>query len=136
MCLDKIRDLIIPITISIVAIISAIVTYIFLGKSPETFIAIATIALVAATIYMGYINEKLWIAQDKPWLYFFIIEETRSRGTPFSLSLYVKNVGKGVAFDVGYHVYEPINKSYNIMALSPNEESVEITKLSLLLSVF
>jgi hypothetical protein len=126
MCLDKIRDLIVPIVITIVAIIFGIVTYLILGNRPETFIAIATIALVAATIYIAYFNMKLWIAQDKPWLYFFVKKVDFFIGEPTRLGIYVKNVGKGVAFDIKYQVEAPINKSFNIVALSPNEEFMEL----------
>ncbi|MCZ7392942.1 MAG: hypothetical protein ABOK23_03515 [Candidatus Methanoperedens sp.] len=70
MYLEKIKALKIPLTFIIIVIVSAIITFLILGISPETFIAIATIALVIATAYLAYINQKIWIAQDKPFLIF------------------------------------------------------------------
>lgn len=123
MCLDKIRDLIVPIAISIVAIISVIVTYLILGKSPETFIAIATIALVVATIYIAYFNMNLWIAQDKPWLYFYQKESVLGD----RVDLYVVNVGKGVALDVEFKVAaKSIPKKYSVLPIGKDEPFSDI----------
>lgn len=87
----------------------AIYAYFVFGISPETFIAIATIALVGATIYLAYFNNKLWLAQDKPVLIFEFTKSRKELGFNSEDSkhfvLYVKNIGKGAAFDINFLFY-------------------------------
>ncbi len=127
MYLEKIISLKVPIVITILAIVSIIITFLFLGMSPETVTAIATIALVVATIYIAYFNMKLWIAQDKPWIYYSIKEVNyHFINEPSRLMIFVKNVGKGAALDVQSKVDEPINKTFHFESLSPNEVLTEL----------
>ncbi len=122
MCLDKIRDLLVLKAIPIVTPISAIVIYLILGKTPETFIAIATTVLAAATIYIAYFNNKLWEAQDKPWLYFYQKKSGLGRG-----DLYVVNVGRGVALDVEFKVAAKSNpEKYNVLPIGKDEQFSDI----------
>ncbi|MGB8215710.1 MAG: hypothetical protein WCE94_00245 [Candidatus Methanoperedens sp.] len=81
-------------------------------------LTISTIFLVVATGIIAYYNRKLWIAQDKPWLHFYVRQNAES--------LYVKNIGKGAALKVRCNIrlggsggdgYEPD-------ALEPGQESV------------
>ncbi len=115
MCLEKIKDLKIHVVITIVSVVFAIITYLVLGKSPETFIAIATIALVGATIVIAYFNRQLWLAQDMPFLDFYAKEDDW---------IYIKNVGKGAALEVNYtyKINGNPSNSYEFNALSPNQE--------------
>lgn len=116
MCLEKIKILKWHIAYLAIVLILIVIAYLILGKSPETFIAIATIALVAATIYIAYFNMKLWIAQDKPWLCsYHKLADNRS---------YIKNVGKGAALGVKFTLKFGGSPRYqqSIPCLSPNEE--------------
>ncbi len=62
-----------------------------------TIIAIIVLALVS--IILAYVNLKLWRAQDKPLLY-FIPHKKVYGDDEFFEGLYVKNIGKGPAFDI------------------------------------
>ncbi len=149
MILEKFRKivdthLITLITISTISF--AIYTYFVLGTRPETFIAIATIALVGATIYLAYFNNKLWLAQDKPLLIFELTKRRKeakfNSEDPKYFVLYVKNIGRGAAFDIKYSFYmtgklkgkvgfcgelrDDKGWLHNIPLLSPTEEIIAI----------
>ncbi len=102
------------IAIAVVTIIFAIVACLDLGNTPETFIAIATIALVGATIYIAYFNMKLWHAQDRPWLRFHVgcMDMNNEK---FCL-LYVTNIGRGAALDVKF---KTLAKEFHYDSLTP-----------------
>jgi hypothetical protein len=103
------------IAIAVVTVVFAIVTYSILGNKPETFIAIATIALVAATVYVAYFNMKLWHAQDRPWLRFHVGCDDRAGGDRFCF-LYVTNIGRGPALDVNF---KTLNREFHYDSLTP-----------------
>lgn len=107
--IKRIIDIYLIYIITFLTICFAIYTYFVLGRSPETFIAIATIALVGATIYLAYFNNKLWLAQDKPVLIFELTKSRKESGFNSEDSkhfvLYVKNIGKGAAFDINFSFY-------------------------------
>ncbi len=118
MCLEKIQELKEPIAIAIVAIIITIALILTLGNSPEAFIAIATIFLVLATIYIANFNRKLWIAQDKPYLHFILTDWYKDvKNARFGV--YVKNIGKGPAKDIKFEV---VGKKYSPVSLAPMEK--------------
>lgn len=80
--------------------------------------AIATIFLVVATVYLGYFNQKLWIAQDKPFLIFENISTNKLVEIPmheddFSQNIYLKNTGKGHAFKIEFEFYHKNDKTEN-----------------------
>jgi hypothetical protein len=81
-------------------------------------IAIITIFLVIATAIIAYFNMQLWIAQDKPWLHFYV-RQNAGRS-------YVKNIGKGAALNVKFSIRLVGSKGdgFEIDALSPNQEFV------------
>ncbi len=56
--------------------------------------AIATVALVIATIILANFNKKLWLAQDKPWLAFYVKNlDFGFIDGPLPIVLYAKNFG-------------------------------------------
>ncbi len=70
-------------------------------------IAIAVTILVLASIILAYVNFKLLRALDKPLLYF--IPHTKVYGgDEFFEGLYIKNIGKGLAFDINLDLI-PVN---------------------------
>lgn len=90
-------------------------------------IAVATVALVGATIWLALDNRKMRLAQDKPWLYFYLKEMYFGSGfvgsvdqLPSPFYLYVKNVGKGPAINIKFKVEQA---EVQREALSPEEES-------------
>ncbi len=87
------------------------------GIIPETVLVIATIVLAGATIYLAYFNQKLWWAQDRPYLYFY----KKDSVTPDLVDLYVVNVGKGVALDVVFKVARETPRKYPILIISKEE---------------
>lgn len=84
----------------------------FLNTNSGAIIAIATIALVAVTYYLAQFNQKLWLAQDKPWLSFTVKVDNGSFG------LHVRNIGKGSAFDINFKFG---TKSFPLSPLAPTE---------------
>ena len=86
------------------------------------FTAISTMTLVVSIIHLANINNKLWLAQDKPWLNFrttyvsVIIGETRRRQV-----LHVKNIGKGPALEITFKI-GPVDEPVSISSLSPGQE--------------
>ncbi len=90
--------------------------------------ALATIFLVGVTAFLAYatiqltqVTKKMWLAQDKPYLMFYMkfIEQIDQR-IPL---LFVKNIGKGPAFDIRFNV-DIINQHspQEIIAIAPYEE--------------
>jgi hypothetical protein len=61
-------------------------------------LAIVTLFLVRATIQLANITKN----QDKPWLHFYYI--LAEGGLHSNDKLYVKNIGKGAAFEVEYTI--------------------------------
>ncbi len=112
---EKIRETRVPIAIAVLTIIFAIVAYSVLGNQPETFTAIATIALVTATIYIAYLNLKLWQAQDRPWL-MFDVRCMDWAGGDRKCFMYVTNIGKGPAIEV---TFRTLNKVFHYGSLTP-----------------
>jgi hypothetical protein len=91
----------------------------FLDIHSGTIIAIATIALVAATSYTVYFNQKLWLAQDIPLLHFYV-----KLGRDTNDRLFIKNIGKGAALDVKFTVKHGGRPEVDIdgLVLAPREE--------------
>lgn len=129
MYLEKIRKMKERITIAIVAIASLIYVIISVDKTPEIITAIATIALVIVTIYLVSANlqlvnvtknivsanlrlVKITENQDRPYLHSYAKQDG---------SIYIKNVGKGVALNVEYTYNKNDRPEYRDV-LCPNEE--------------
>lgn len=91
-----------------------LVVIIFWGvikNHPEAITAFATIVLVSvtallvlATKQLSDVTKKMWLAQDRPLLKFYIKRYGESSPVPISY-LYVKNVGKGPALDILFNIY-------------------------------
>lgn len=122
MYLEKIRKMKMRITIAIVAavaIASSIYVISVYDIKPEIFTAIATIALVIVTIFLVWANLQLVNItknQDRPYLHFY----AKRNG-----SIYIKNVGKGVALNVEYMYIKNGRPEGTIRtwdALSPKEK--------------
>lgn len=91
--------------------------------------AIATVALVVATLYLAYDNSKMLKAQDKPYLYFYV-KQISLTNPNLGEGLYVKNAGKGPAFKIKMEI-ESINISIpSIEVLSPKDEVLVDSKLN------
>lgn len=101
--------------------------------------AFAVVFLVIATILLAYFNMKLWHAQDKPHLKFRLEKSmvVFANGTPSPYVLYIKNIGKGSAFDINFQIdnnpHLPIpelepQQELQIDSITPNE-IVLITKI-------
>lgn len=87
--------------------------------------AIATVALVVATISLIKYNKKLWRSQNEPLLYFYKDHFTSTKLDISSLNtgFFVKNVGKGPAIEVKLNVGSKKQEYYS-NALSPGEKSM------------
>lgn len=83
-----------------------------INTNSGAIIAVATIALVAATWYIAQFNQKLWLAQDKPWLSFTVKVDNGRFG------LHVRNIGKGSAFDINFKFG---TNSFSLSPLAPME---------------
>lgn len=114
--LKKMADTHLITLITIFTVGLAINTYLVLGKQAETFIAIATIALVGATIYIAYFNNKLWLAQDRPYLDFRLKPDGNHKD---QVNFYIKNIGKGSAIDITFKIE---NTTYSRKSLGYSEE--------------
>jgi hypothetical protein len=89
--------------------------------------AIAVIALVLSNIILAYVNLKLWRTQDKPLLYFYPHTKVYG-GDVFFEGLYVKNIGKGPAFDINFDIV-PINGvvfKYDVNKKNYQEQSFDL----------
>ena len=89
--------------------------------------AIATVALVVATVLLANFNKKLWRAQNEPLLYFYkecFMHESGKLGiSSQQMGFFVKNVGKGPAIKVKLNVRFGNPQEYSIETLSPGEKS-------------
>lgn len=89
--------------------------------------AIATVALVVATISLIEYNKKLWRSQNEPLLYFykneFMSKSDKLGNSSRNTGFFVKNVGKGPAIEVKLNV-ESEKQEYYSNALSPGEKSL------------
>ncbi len=85
------------------------------------FLVGVTAFLVYATIQLTKVTKKMWLAQDKPYLIFYMrFMEMTGRRIPL---LYVKNIGKGPALDIRFNV--AVNNQHSpqeIIAIAPYEE--------------
>ncbi len=105
--------------------------------------AIAVIILVLSNIVLAYVNLKLWRTQDKPLLYFYPHIKVYG-GDEFFEGLYVKNIGKGPAFDINFDIV-PINgivfkydinkKNYQEQIFDLKEQSDHNIKLKFITSL-
>lgn len=90
-----------------------------------TITAIATIALVLATVFLVKATTQLTNItknQDKPWLHFyFMLADNRLYAND---KIYVKNIGKGSAFEVKFTVKYGGLRAYQqkLDALAPTQE--------------
>ncbi len=91
----------------------------------EADLVIATIALVIATIALvivtAHYNKKLWIAQDRPWLY---IKKDNFESRHW---LNFKNVGKGIALNVEYTILNGESNETHLLPMIPVNEEIGIT---------
>jgi hypothetical protein len=93
--------------------------------------AIAVIILVLSNIVLAYVNLKLWRTQDKPLLYFYPHTKVYG-GDEFFEGLYVKNIGKGPAFDINFDIV-PINGivfKYDVNKKNYQEQSFDLKEQS------
>ncbi len=105
--------------------------------------AIAVIALVLSNIILAYVNLKLWRTQDRPLLYFY--PHTKVYGEDiFFEGLYVKNIGKGPAFDINFDIvplngmvfkYDVNKKNYQEWSFDLKEQSGHNIKLKFITSL-
>ena len=92
--------------------------------------AIATVALVVATISLVEYNKKLWRTQNEPLLYFynnyFMPKSGKLDISSPHIGFFVKNVGKGPAIEVKLNVRsgQQEQQEYYSNALSPGEKSL------------
>lgn len=105
--------------------------------------AIAVIALVLSNIILAYVNLKLWRTQDRPLLYFYSHTKVYG-GDVFFEGLYVKNIGKGPAFNINFDIvpingivfkYDVDKKNYQEQSFDLKEQSDHNTKLKFITSL-
>lgn len=106
-------------------------------------IAIAAIILVLASIILAYVNFELLRALDKPLLYFFPHTKVYG-GDEFFEGLYVKNIGKGPAFDINLDIipingvvfkYDVDKKNYQEQSFNLKEQNGHNIKLGFITSL-
>jgi hypothetical protein len=103
---------------------TAIATIFLVGVT--AFLVLATIQLTNTTKQLTDITKEMWLAQDRPLLYFYIVKQESgfAGASPIPTRyLYVKNIGKGPALGIRFNV-DVVNQHspQEIIALSPHEE--------------
>lgn len=80
-----------------------------------------SLLLVIVTIYLGIKQLKLWLEQEKPFLYFSLgtIEFGFAAEQP-KIALFTTNTGKSTAHDIKFKVDE-FNKEYSFNFLIPTQ---------------
>jgi len=94
---------------------------IFLDAHAGAITGMATVLLVGATMILAYLNYQLWLSQDKPILDFTTRIAEYEKPIPTDIKetiggekvkilktgdvvLYVRNIGKGPAFDIRFRL--------------------------------
>lgn len=105
--------------------------------------AIAVMILVLSNIILAYANLKLWRTQDKPLLYFYPYTKVYG-GDEFFEGLYIKNIGKGPAFDINFNIvpisgivfkYDINKKNYQEQSFDLKEQNGHNIKLQFITSL-
>ncbi len=80
-----------------------------------------SILLAIVSIYLGIMQLKLWLEQEKPFLYFSLgtIEFGFAAEQP-KIALFITNTGKSASHDIKFRVDE-FNKQYSFNFLIPTQ---------------